>query len=318
VDFEVCFFYFVIGFGAASSEGSHMTHPRVLLINRLAVYLLPTTILATSFFSVRPVQAVEKGLFFQPNVAASYNPLGVLLDTRLYYRLPLSTSKDILWESTKLDVGLINEWTPADNMLGLWCNIEPIAVFDLTVKAEYYKVYRMFGYGYYKLGGPTSAYDDNSLKSLSRGSRDGYWISAAPTLKVKVASFIAADQVTINRMDLGDDGYYLEWRSFTIHYSRDVDVLNNLYLLYEHDKEISVGVNHSLQWVKNAKGLSHRLCVLLTYSPTVPMLSNTFSALTAGMYLKDQMYEGRFYVGLLVGTDVRIPLGPKSDSSLVK
>ena len=51
-------------------------------------------------------QQTEKGLYFTQSLGASYNPLGVILTSSLRFRFPLVKKSGILWESTKIEMGI--------------------------------------------------------------------------------------------------------------------------------------------------------------------------------------------------------------------
>ena len=134
----------------------------------------------------------------------------MLIETGALYRIPLSESKDILWKSTKIDIGLQNGWTPGDDFFGIKLAFEPVAVFDVTVKAGYYGMFDAFGYGYYDLPSASSPYDDKARKSLDPLSVNGWWLSAAPRLKVKIGHLLAVDCLTTDYFSMQRSGYFLE------------------------------------------------------------------------------------------------------------
>jgi hypothetical protein len=246
----------------------------------------------------------SQGIFFYQSAGFSLNPLGVLLDTRALYRIPLSKSENVLWKSTKLDIGLANEWTPADDFLGVRVTCEPIAIFDITLRAGYYGMFNVFGYGYYPMATATSDYGDSARKNPL--SVNGWWCSAAPNLKLKLGRFIAVDCVTANLFDMKRSGYFLEVRSYAIHKTQDIDIQNDAYALVEINKLIMTGLNYHLLSVLGTNVFSDRLSAMAIVTPEWKRFESTFLAVVAGLYFRDPLFRMKGYVGIQAGFELKI------------
>jgi hypothetical protein len=256
-----------------------------------------------SLFLITATVSAGQGLFFYQSAGFSLNPLGVLLDTRGLYRIPLSKCQDILWKSTKLDIGLANEWTPADDFLGVRITCEPIAIFDITLRAGYYGMFNVFGYGYYPMASATSDYGDSARKNPL--SINGWWCSAAPNLKLKLGRFIAVDCVTANLFDMQKSGYFLEVRSYAIHKTQDIDIQNDAYALFEINKVIMTGINYHVLSVLGTKVFSDRLSAMAIVTPEWKRFESTFLAAMAGLYFRDPLFRMKGYVAVQAGFEIK-------------
>jgi hypothetical protein len=248
----------------------------------------------------------EAGLYFDQSIGASWNPLGVLLDSKLLYALPLIDKSGFLWESTKLEAGLQNEWTPADNVLSARLTVEPIAFFDVVCKAGLYGMYNNLGYGCYRLASPKDPYGPAAQKTLVPGDANGYWVSVAPTLKAKLGRFIVLNTTTINCVSIDGDGYFLEIRSYLVHRTKDVDVVDNFCVLAQCTQWLLAGATYRYADVMGAQAQSQRLCAMAIVKPAASKFKGAFAAVQAGPYPADPLFLHSFFFGCLVGTEFRL------------
>jgi hypothetical protein len=247
-----------------------------------------------------------QGVFLSQSAGFCENPLGVLVETGALYRIPLSDSKDILWKTTKIDIGLQNGWTPADDFFGFRLAFEPIAFFDITLKAGYYGMFDAFGYGYYGMQSPSSPYNDKARKDLDPLSVNGWWLSATPRLKVKIGRFLAVDCITANYFHMLHTGYFLEVRSYTIHKTKDIDIQNDVYAFYEISGAVMAGVNYHTIAVKGTGVFSDRLSAMAIITPVLKQFESTFVAALAGFYFRDPLFRMNAYVGVQAGFELKL------------
>jgi hypothetical protein len=257
------------------------------------------------WFSISLATAGQ-GVFLSQSAGFCENPLGVLVETGALYRIPLSNSKDILWKTTKIDIGLQNGWTPADDFFGLWLAFEPIAIFDITLKAGYYGMFDVFGYGYYGMRSPSSPYNDKTRKDLDPSSVNGWWLFAAPRLKVKIGHFLAVDCVTANYFFMQHTGYFLDVRSYTIHKTKDLDIQNDVYALYEISSSVTAGANYHTIAVQGTGVFSDRLSAMAIITPVLKRFESTFIAALAGLYFRDPLFRMNAYVGVQAGFELMV------------
>jgi hypothetical protein len=267
--------------------------------------LIPAFFVIT-LFSGSIAQSTDNGLYFSQAIGGSYNPLGIILDSRLYYKAPVVRKAGMLWESTNIQAGMQNEWTPADNVASARFSIEPIAFFDVVCKAGVYNLYNLLGYGCFRLDSPKVAYGPDAQRNLKRDNARGYWISIAPTLKAKVWRLIVLNTATLDWLGINGSGYFLEVRSYLPHRTNDFDIINEAYLLAECSPWLMAGATYRYAYVTGTALRSQRLCAIAIVKPTYPALKSTYAAVTAGIYPQDPLFNHTFFVGCLVGADFRL------------
>ena len=177
-------------------------------------------------------EKAEKGFFLEQSIQASYNPLGLQFLTQAYYRLPLVNREGILWESTRIDLGLQNNLSPAYDMIGAYIDIEPIAIFDLALTAQAIGFFDALGFGFYTVSGYDAGFNDASLGGLTASNTLGYTLSATPTLKVAFGPVALADSfgLTYFSVDNGS-GFFYERVNNCVLAKNDYELTNSAYLL---------------------------------------------------------------------------------------
>lgn len=239
-------------------------------------------------------EPAKKGLFFDQNVQAAYNPLGAQLGSKLFYRLPLSDKDGILWESTKVDFGIKNSLSPAFDMLGVYVDILPIAVFDLTLSAQAIGYFDALGFGFRSVGGYDAAFDDAALKSIPDGNAFGLMLTANPTLQVAIGPIAIMDSLSVNYFNVdGGEGYFIEAFGNCVLKKKDVELYNDAYALYTFDFGLMLGLNDSILYVPGSGYVSHCLQGVGVYSKALSEKLSLYAALTAGAYLEDEYLKGK-------------------------
>ena len=265
----------------------------------------PISSLMILFFSAC-LACAGQGVFLSQSAGFCENPLGVLIETGALYRIPLSDSKDILWKTTKIDIGLQNGWTPADDFFGLTLAFEPIAILDITLKAGYYGMFDSFGYGYYDMRSTSSPYNDKTRKDLDPSSVNGWWCMAAPRLKLKIGHALVVDCVTADYFSMHCTGYFLEIRSYTIHKTKDIDIQNDAYALYEVSGTVMAGANYHTIWVRGTGVFSDRLSAVALVTPELKQFESTFIAVLVGLYFRDPLFRMHAYIGAQAGFELKL------------
>lgn len=156
-------------------------------------------------------ETATRGLYVDQSLQAAYNPVGLQLGTKLFYRLPLIQKEGLLWESTKIDVGIKNNLSPAFDFVGPFIDIEPIAIFDLALSAQFTGYYSALGFGFRDLAGYDAPFSTSALDAVPSRNAGGYLLSAAPTLKFAVGRFAFSDTLHMNYFNVdGAEGYFYE------------------------------------------------------------------------------------------------------------
>ena len=254
------------------------------------------------------VQAEQKPDFvFTQSVGAMLNPLGFLADSRILYRKPLARDTSVLFRTSRFEAGIINEWSPADEMFGIGCNIEPIAVFNMWVKAGVYENYRLFGFGYRRIDGKNGPYHDSIAAVIPQENRSGMRITLAPSLKLKIGPVVFADNPTCNRIDIfSEEGYFYDIRTALPHAVHDFNFVNDVVLLYEWNGFLMTGLNHNLLYVAGTEVRQQKLGVVAILTPPTRRIRDLFLLVTGGGYIESDFRRHTSYVALLSGFEVPI------------
>jgi len=272
------------------------------MIRRVVIFLLGIALASSA-----AAESAVKGLYLDQNVQAGYNPIGVQLGTKFFYRIPLIEKEGILWESTKIDVGVKNSLSPAYDMFGAFVDIEPIAVFDLALSAQAIGYFDALGYGFRDMADYDAAFDDAALEAVPDRSAFGVLLTAAPTLKAAVGPFAVMDTLYLNYFNVdGGEGYFLEAFGNCVLKKQDVELFNDAYALYTFDFGLMAGLNDSILYVPGSGYISHCLQAVGVYSKALSDTLSLYAALTAGAYIEDRYYEGKARVAGQVGVTLTL------------
>ena len=242
------------------------------------------------------------GLYLDQNLQAGLNPVGLQLGTNLFYRMPLARKDGILWESTRIDVGISNDLSPAYDFVGAYVDIEPIAVFDLALKAQFVGYYDALDYGFRDLASYGSGFDSSALKEIDDRNASGYILSAAPTFKFAFGKIAFSDTLFMNYFNVdGGEGYFYEIYGNCVLAKRDIELYNDAYLLWVLDGGFMAGLNESLLGVPRSGYRSQTLQAVGTMNKRLSERLAVYGALTAGLYLEDRYLQYKPRVAGMVG-----------------
>lgn len=252
-------------------------------------------------------EKAQKGFFLDQSIQASYNPLGLQFVTQAYYRFPLVNKDGVLWESTRIDVGLQNNLSPAYDMIGAYVDIEPIAIFDLALTAQGIGYYDALSFGFYSVSGYGAGFDDPSLSPLTPKNTLGYTLAATPTFKIAFGPIAIADSFSFTYFSVDDgSGFFYERINNCILAKNDYELTNNAYLLATIVPDVLVGLNDFVLVVPNSGYLSHRIVAMGIYSSRFTQRLSFNAVLQVGTFLADAYYKYSLYVGGQVGISVAL------------
>jgi hypothetical protein len=256
------------------------------------------TISALALASALFAAPATRGLFLDQNLQAGYNPVGAALGTKLFYRMPLIKKPGKLWESTKVDVGIENSLSPAFDFVGAFVDIEPIAVFDLALHAQFASYYDALGYGFRDLKG----YDSSALDSIDAKNAAGCILSAAPTLQFAFGHVAVSDTLHMNYFYVdGGKGYFYETFANCALAKSGVEFYNDSYLLWMLDSELMLGLNDSILFVPESDYRSHTLQAVGILNRPLSEKLSLYAALTVGLYLEDRYLQYKPRVAGMAG-----------------
>jgi hypothetical protein len=249
-------------------------------------------------------EKIVNGWYYNQSIGASWNPLGLLIDGKIVKRFALYPSKDgILWESGKMEFALRDEWTPVDNIFSFVYALQPIAFFNLTLRAGFFSQFNELGYGCFRLGSPNGKYTESTRKKVGYGDAYGYWLSLNPTIKLKIKNIVVVNDFAANSIKIDGTGYYHEVRSNLIHKVSDIDFVNDLFLFYTFNTTIMTGIRYRGIKVFKTDAMSHLLCLVSLITSQKPILKNTWLFFSIGAYPDEPLFKAREYVGILAGKE---------------
>lgn len=252
-------------------------------------------------------EKAKKGFYLDQSIQGSFNPLGLQFLTQAYYRIPLVNKEGILWESTKIDIGLQNNLSPAYDMIGAYVDIEPIAIFDLALTAQAIGYYDFLGFGFYSVSGYSAGFDDASLSALTAKNTSGYTLSATPTLKIAFGPIAIADSFGLTYFSVDDgSGFFYEIVANCVLAKNDYELTNNAYLLASVTPGVLVGLNDYVLFVPNSGYLSHRIVAMGIYTSRFSPRLSFNAILQLGTFLQDAYNQYIFYVGGQVGISLAL------------
>jgi hypothetical protein len=246
----------------------------------------------------------SRGVYLSQSAGASLNQLGLLFTTDIYYHLPLLTKDGILWESTRLNLGINNEFAPAFEAPGVFLRIEPIAFFELNLRFNNYLAYKTLGFGYIPYNSYSIEFDSDDIEKRENTQRtvDGWWLRVNPVLKLKFKNLIFADAFTIHRFMMLEKGYFFERFNNVIINTNDNVIVNNTYLLYQINKKFTTGINYTYQSVPASDFDYNRLCLMGIFN-----WKRLTTVIMGGSYLDHAFYGfDRPYVALSVKYESKI------------
>jgi hypothetical protein len=237
-------------------------------------------------------EPARQGLYFDQNLQAAFNPIGLQLGTELFYRLPLVKKEGMLWESTKVDIGIKNGLSPAFDFIGPFIDIEPIAVFDLALSAQFAGYFDALGYGFRELSGYGAGFDKDALDALPAKNAAGLFLSAAPTLKFALGAFAFSDTLHLNYFKVdGGAGRFYEAVANCVLGKSGAELFNDAYALVSFGSGLMAGLNDSILYVPASGYRSHALQAVGVYTKGLSERLSLYAALTAGTYLEDRYYR---------------------------
>jgi hypothetical protein len=252
-------------------------------------------------------EKTRQGTGLDQSIQASLDPLGMQLVTKVYYRLPFVQQEGMLWESTKVEVGMQNNLSPAYDMLGAYIDISPIAIFDLALSVQAIGYFNGLGFGFYGLGGYSAAFDGDALKALPSKNALGYTLSVAPTLKFALGPLVMLDTFSLTYYSVDDEsGFFYERVGNCVLAKNDIELQNQAYLLATVLEGVLAGLNDTVLYVPGSGYISHRLSAMGVYTTRLNETVSLNAVLMLGTYFSDRYYQYALYVAAQAGVTLAL------------
>jgi hypothetical protein len=200
----------------------------------------------------------------------------------------------------------VNEWTPADDYAAAFVAIEPIAPFDLTLRAGWYGVYNGLGFGLYRFDDKPGSYSPATLADHARENARGWWFSAIPRIKAKFGPVIILNSLAVNMLNLETEGWYADVRTWALQKNRDITFVNEACALYEMNPWLMAGAQYRYLHVQGTGYDSHRLCAAAIATPAKGFGGKPYIAALGGAYLDDPCFGRIVYIAIAAGVEWKI------------
>jgi hypothetical protein len=281
-----------------------------------ALFLMPgQPLFAEDDVSDGPAAArgVREGWYTARTLSAQVNPLGLSLDARFFYTWPLYGKKrGVLWDNSRVDVGMYDSLTPAFYTLSAFVRAEPIAFFDVAAYAGLRGYFDNLGYGYTPLAARDASWAPGDREDAQRGTAAAARYSVAATVKGAAADFVFASSTVFTVYDMlratGGMDYYYDPSSDTALKLFDGFLTNDSLALYtivrDGDFFARGGVLHTFLYVPSSDYVSRRLCAALRFEADVNPAARGFLTILAGVFLQDRYNswkDGKIYAAVQAG-----------------
>ena len=233
--------------------------------------------------------------------AGGVNPTVLGVVGGVTHTTPLHPDRDgVLWDSARLEGGIEVLLNPSFTDLGARFFVEPIAVFDLTLRFGARTFYDTFGLGLASLDGYGETPPAASGEDYAGASGVGWFVGASPRLKLAVGPIVAANTFTATRYDFrSSDTSFLEEPLTLSAVERTDWVLENeallLYRLQNVPASFSgIGPSYRVTWTPAALDIrepSQRLAVSGVYAFEPTDRVTVQAAVFLGMYVNGEPIE---------------------------
>jgi hypothetical protein len=203
--------------------------------------------------------------------ALQVNPEGVLNQFRLGLCFPLIRNPGVLFDYTSVEIGVLNELTPAFTHLGGYAQISPLSFLVFRAELSGLVIWPLPANraGYYPVdNGYDSPYDGDDLPAGEGVTETGWNLNLITILRGKVVftevwGLILLSILSVGYWDVGEDVHYFNLRWDVILNGKDWVIANEAFLGVEQrinpDFGIRYGLFDSYRRVPNAGYEGHQL-----------------------------------------------------------
>lgn len=256
---------------------------------------------------------VKPGWVLNNSIGASINALGFAITTEFFYKMPFVKKNGILWESTHLGFGIVNSWTPSYDTIGAMLLFEPIAVFDIEVKALYDIQYAGITGGLFPLANANTDHSSDARKitTPTPDSYGGLRLIITPTLKVAFGPIAIVHSFTYMYLNYTKNGTAITGVIYDANLddailATDSALINDSKILFQV-KDFRFGVSYNTVHIIGTAVTKDTLAGIIVYTPSkwAPKNFTPYGVLLIGSHFQDQQEKGELYVGGLFGLSIK-------------
>lgn len=258
-----------------------------------------------------PSAMCEKGhklLFYNQFSARAMPLLGVADEFGLNYRYYFSDSDSILFKNNNVGFGIFDSISPATNSVGVFAEVEPIAIFKLRVQYEYVQHFGAFT-AMLVFPDKNSDYSDSELDYLQDEDKavwaTGEMFTVMPTFQIMVGRFVALDMLKFRWYDMNKEGYFYEPTEDTLAKMNDYFFTNEAVIgiaLWKRDEKnmLLLGTRHLYFSLEESGKQRQELDGVLVWMREKLFFMENPTIMTAiGGYLDDQYRTKDVMIGLV-------------------
>lgn len=195
---------------------------------------------------------IRHSLVYKNLLAARYNPLGLVNELTLGWRMQLFTRPGVLFQDSYLGVKAHTFVNPAFARVGPTVEFQPLAVLNLSATYDYVGYYSSFDQ-FMSFRTPTADYRDTRLEELGEAGENypttGHLVTLSALAQAKVRNIAIRDNVKFYYADFdmrdGDTVYYDQTLDI-LEPNQGWAVVNDLDLIWLFDFGLKLGARYTL------------------------------------------------------------------------
>lgn len=237
-------------------------------------------------------------LYFEQSFAGGYNFIKFNAETKLYYRTSIynddRTNK--IFQNTKLDLGIENNFSLSSDMVGLFADIRPLSFFGIRVNAYFNYIYNIMNFGYAGFDNNNVDYSYGSLLGMSKTDAMGVVAGLTPYFLYKLPYVIFINSTSFNYVFAGDKNYYYDSRTAILHKKSEFEIMNDFFIL-ANISPFYIGASYALTYLVNSNILTHKLAIVGFIS--FKFLQNRLSLdilASSGLHVKLPYYNSSTFI----------------------
>ena len=141
----------------------------------------PTNLSTNNTNNITPAKRKHE-LFIEQTASGGYNPIKFNAETKFYYRMSFyKNRKGFLWDGSKVELGIENNFSLSSDMVGAYADIRPLSFFGIRAGGYFIIMYDIMNFGY--AGFDTNEGIDYSAEALFKKQKYntfGFMVNVSP------------------------------------------------------------------------------------------------------------------------------------------
>lgn len=246
---------------------------------------------------------MQRGFHVSLNIAPQVSPdFDVFFNLSLYYRFRSDIFFVYLFDNTKTDLGIFNNFTLRKNIVGVYIDSTPASFFNFYLSGGFINYHSAIKRGLYTFDKSYSINSRDDITNLSPKKSYGFIANIKPLFRVDIMKMLINREglVLLASLDvryaymLDSDEYFYDYDTYMTRKKNDVSYSFNTMALFDY-KPVSVGIEYTLSYVHFANALSQMLGGYLFYDKE--FLRNFYLdvKLNIGQFISHPYMAGKLY-----------------------